>query len=633
MKIFFLKIKGIIAAHKIMTGAAIIILAVGGYYGYQKFFPSAPKYRYATEATVKTTISVSITGSGQVSELNSIDLKPQTSGALIAMNIKKGDQVKTGQVIAVVDQRDAIAAMNQARASLANAQASYDTLLAGTDATDLKISRNSVTQAENSYNNAVLSQQNTIKTTATNIVQAQNTLDDLEDFTSQANPTNQRGVTLNTINDKLTVDRTALDAENKIFTDNNFQNTFGALNSGLVGLTKDSYARAVTLLAAANSSLNNAETYRSDINVNQAVNDAVNALNQAQTSLNNCYDALQNTVSGVNVTQAQIDSYKSSINSQLSAVNTGITAVQNASQDLKDAVVAAQNSLDSIKLTSEQQLASAQASVQSTYNSWQTAKDQFAKLKEPPTKQEINSALASVSSARSQYQQAVDAYNNTTIVAPFDGQIAVASAQKGDQVSASTVIATLITNQKVANVPLNEVDVAKVKVGEPVVLTFDAIDGLSLTGKVIDIDTLGTVSQGVVTYNVKISLDADDPAVKPGMSVNAAIITNVKTDVLAVPNAAIKTQGGSNYAQVLDAAGNPQNVAVQIGIADDSYTEIISGLTEGEAVVTQTINLSTAAKTSTQTSSGIGNILGGSANRGGSGFSGGAVRAVTRPGD
>jgi HlyD family secretion protein len=630
MKIFFLKIRGIIAAHKIMTGMIIIILAVGGYYGYQKLFPSAPKYRYTTEAAIKTTISVSVTGSGQVSELNSIDLKPQTSGALIAMNVRKGDQVKAGQIIAVVDQRNAIAAMSQARASLANAQANYNALIAGADATDLRISQNSVTQAENSYNNAVLSQQNTTKTTATNITQAQNTLNDLEDFTSQASPTNQRGVALNTINDKLTVDRSALDAENKIFTDDNFKNTFGALNSGLVSFAKDSYTQAAALLVTANVSLTGAENYRSDTNINQAVNDAVNSLTSAQTSLNYCYNALQNTVPGVNVTQAQIDSYKSSVSSQLSTVNASIILVQNASQDLKDAVVAAQNSLDSAKLTADQQLASAAAQVQSTYNSWQTAKDQLSKLKEPPTKQAIDSALASLSSARSQYQQAVDTYDNTTITAPFAGQIAVAGAQKGDQVSASTVIATLITNQKVANIPLNEVDVAKVKVGEPVVLTFDAVDGLSLTGKIIDIDTLGTVSQGVVTYNVKISLDTDDPSVKPGMSTSVSIITQVKTDVLAVPNASIKTQNGASYVQTLNAQGKPQNAAVQIGIADDSYTEIISGLSEGEAVVTQTINLS-ATNTTAQTSSGIGNILGGSANRGG--FSGGAVRAVTRPGD
>lgn len=617
MNNFFSKIKGAIAAHKIRTAVIIVVLVAGGYYGYQKFSVKAPVYKYATEAAVKTTISVSVTGSGQVSELNSIDLKPLTSGVLTAMNVKKGDQVKTGQVIATIDQRSALASIAQARASLANAQANYDTLKAGATAEDIRISQNSVTQAENSYNNALLSQQNTINSTASNIAQLQSALDDLVNYTSSANPTNKRSAALTTIGDKLTADRNALDAENKIFIDQNFKDTLSVLNSSLLSSAKNDYQQSLSLLDVANASLDNAKNYRSDANVNQAVNDAVNALNKTVVSLNSCYEALQNSVPGASISQSQIESYKSTVNSQLSTINTGISAIQTAAQSLKDAVTAAQNSLDSAKISAESQIASAKAQVQSTYNSWQTAKDQYAKLIAPATTQEINSALASLASAKSQYQQAVDTFNNTTITAPFDGQIAVATLQKGDQVTGSSLIATLITNQYVAVIPLNEVDVAKIKLGDSAIMTFDAIDGLSITGKVIDIDTLGTVSQGVVTYNTKISLDTSDPQVKPGMSVSVSIITKVKTDVVAVPNAAIKVQGNSNFVQILDAQGKPQNVTVQIGIADDSYTEIISGVNEGDKVVTQTINLSAAKTTTTTTtgsrtsSGGLGSILGG----------------------
>jgi len=254
MPIFFSKIKNAAAAHKIITGLAIIILAGGGYYGRQHFFPAPVKYKYVTEAAAKTTISVSVTGSGQISELNSIDLKSLTSGALVSLNIKKGDQVKTGQVIAVVDQRDAIASMNQARASLSAAQANYDTLIAGTDAADLRISENSVKQAENSYNNALTSQQNTIKTTTENVAQAEATLNDLEDTSSAANPTNKRSLLITTIADKLNLDSSSLDAENRIFIDTNLAATFSALDTSLLVSAKESYNQALTLLNIANAS-------------------------------------------------------------------------------------------------------------------------------------------------------------------------------------------------------------------------------------------------------------------------------------------------------------------------------------------------------------------------------------------
>lgn len=626
MNNFFAKIKSFVIAHKFITVILVGLVVVGGYYGYQKFTAGVTTTSYVTSAVTRQTISVAVTGSGQLSELNSVDIKPQVSGnseSLVVMNIKKGDQVKAGQVLAIIDQSSALASISQAKSTLANAEANYQTLVAGPTAVDIRISQNSVTQAENSYNNALLNQKNTIQTIATNVTQAQNAFNDLEDFTSSANPTNKRGVAITTIDNQLTQDRNALDAENKIFSDTAFKAVFGVLNSSLVDSAKNSYNQAVLLLTTAQNSLSNAKVYRSDANIDQAVNDAVTALNNTQTSLNYCFNALQNTVSGNGVPQSTIDSYKSSINSQLSTVNSGIASMQNAAQALKDAITAAQNSLQTAQLSQQTQTAQAKASVDSSYNSWQNAKDQLAKLTAPPTVQQTNTALASIASAKTQLQQATANYNNTIIIAPFDGLIAAATPHQGDQVSPSTVIATLITNQYVAIIPLNEVDVAKVKMGNLAMLTFDAIDGLTMTGKIIDIDTIGTVSQGVVTYNVKIALDTQDPSVKPGMSTSVSIITQVEADVLAAPNAAIKVQGTANYVQKLDASGKPQNYPVQIGIADDTYTEIISGLNEGDQVVTQTI-VSTAAKKTTTTSS-ISNILGGSANRGAGGFTGGGA--------
>jgi HlyD family secretion protein len=632
MSNFFSKIKNQIVAHKFITAVVIIALAFGGYYGYQKMTAGKASVSYVTQPASLQTITVSVTGSGQVSELNSVDIKPQVSGnseSLVTLNIKKGDQVKAGQVLAVIDQSSALASVSQARSTLTNAEANYQTLVAGPQAVDINISKNSVTQAQNSYNNALLSQQNTIQTNANNVTQAQNALNDLEDTTSAANPTNKRGVMITTIDNQLTQERSALDVENKILTDNNFKSVFGALNSSLVNSAQDNYNQAVSFLSTAQTSLSNAKIYRTDANINQAVNDAVNAMNSAQTSLNYCYQALQNSVSGAGSAQSTIDGYKSSINSQLSTINNGISSIQNASQALKDAITADQNSLQSALLSQQTQLAQAKASVDSSYNSWQTSKDQLAKLIAPPTVQNVNTALASVASAKTQLQQATANYNNTIITAPFDGLIAASAVNKGDQVSPTTVIATLITNQFVVNIPLNEVDVAKVKIGEPAILTFDAIDGLTVAGKVLDIDTIGTVSQGVVTYNVKISLDTQDVGVKPGMSTNISIITDVATDVLSVPNAAIKNSGTANYVQELDASGVPQNIPVTIGLANDTYTQIISGIKEGDAVVTQTIT-SSVAKAAAGASS-ITSLLGGS-RAGAGGFSGGSAAIRTTGG-
>jgi RND family efflux transporter MFP subunit len=598
MKNLFHKIVGLIKTHKILALIILLVAGYGGYYGYQKYLKPAAPVRYVTQAAEKTTITVSVAGSGQVSELNKLDIKPLGSGALTAVKVKNGDKVRSGQVIATIDQRSSQVSINQARASLANARASLDKLLAGTTAIDIKISENSVTQAERSYNNALVSFENTKKTTTNDIAQAQVTLADLESISGVTNPTNKRGVALTTIGDKLDATKTALDAENKILTDANAKNTLSVQNISYLSSTQNSYDQAVQLLSAANNSLSLAKINRNDSSIDQAVNDAINVMNKTRDSLNFCFNALQNTISSASLSQSQIDSYKSSVSSQLSNMSTGISAIQTAQQNLKDALTAAHNDLSSVRLSADQQIASAQSQVDSSYSSWQNTKDQLAKLKTPATKQDVDAARAQVYSAQVQLQQAQDSYNNNILTAPFDGEITLLTVQKGDQVSPSTIIATLITQQEIVIIQLNEVDVAKIKQKDPVTLTFEAIDGLAIVGHVADIDAIGTVTSGVVTYNVKITLDTQDDRIKPGMSTSAMIITQVKTDILAIPNAAVKSNGGS-YVEVLGADGKPEQRTVTTGLSNDSQTEIVTGLSAGDEVVTQTIDPNTATTAAT----------------------------------
>ena len=184
----------------------------------------------------------------------------------------------------------------------------------------------------------------------------------------------------------------------------------------------------------------------------------------------------------------------------------------------------------------------------------------------------------------------------------------------GDQASPSTALGTLLTKAKIATVTLNEVDVSKVQVGQKATLTFDALPDLQIAGSVSQIDTLGTVSQGVVSYAVKVAFLTEDARVKPGMSVALSIITDVRTDVLAVPNGAIQQAAGQATVQVLtvpaetasatDAAQGvpsetpPVTRTIQTGFTNDQYTEVMSGLEAGERVVTRTIDPNAATPAS-----------------------------------
>jgi multidrug efflux pump subunit AcrA (membrane-fusion protein) len=136
---------------------------------------------------------------------------------------------------------------------------------------------------------------------------------------------------------------------------------------------------------------------------------------------------------------------------------------------------------------------------------------------------------------------------NYSAIAPFDGVVAALPVQKGDDITNGATLATLISPTQIVQISVNEVDILKIKPGLLATLTFDAVDKLTLTGHVIDADTLGTVTSGVVTYKVKIAFDGVDERIKPNMSVNADILIDSRTGVATLPVSALKQDKDGSY--------------------------------------------------------------------------------------
>ncbi|HBA45679.1 hypothetical protein A2W67_01185 [Candidatus Nomurabacteria bacterium RIFCSPLOWO2_02_40_28] len=201
---------------------------------------------------------------------------------------------------------------------------------------------------------------------------------------------------------------------------------------------------------------------------------------------------------------------------------------------------------------------------------------------------DIRSSELSLKQKENSLQDAKDKLADYFIRAPFAGTVAKINIKKSDSIASGTVVATLITESQLAEISMNEVDVAKIKIGQKTKLTFDAIPDLGITGVVADIDAIGAVSQGVVTYIVKISFDTQDDRVKSGMSVTAAIVTDTKDNVLIVPNSAIKSQAGKSYVEQKTPVS--VRIPVETGISNDTATEIISGLKEGDEIITRSIS-------------------------------------------
>lgn len=263
-------------------------------------------------------------------------------------------------------------------------------------------------------------------------------------------------------------------------------------------------------------------------------------------------------------------------------------------------------------LQSKASLETAKANKNEAKNNYEDANDseEYAmKKKLEAAEISLEAAEKNVETSWSSYQNSLSDASKRKVVSPIDGTVNAVNIKNGDDLSrlssnsnssAPIIIGDLSTLK--AQVEVNEVDIANVNIGQKVSLTFSAIDGLTVTGKVEKMDSLGTLTSGVVTYNVTIGFDSLDERIKPQMSVSAAIIIGTKQDAIIVPNSAVKSQNGKSYVQILKGQ-TPENLNVETGLSNDTQTEIISGIKVGDSVVTQTINSSSASTASSTSNS------------------------------
>ena len=174
-----------------------------------------------------------------------------------------------------------------------------------------------------------------------------------------------------------------------------------------------------------------------------------------------------------------------------------------------------------------------------------------------------------------------------TLTAPFDGVVASIDADEGDSVSTMVTVVHLIdlTSMELS-AEVDEIDIAEVKPGQRAIIEVDALPALQLEGKVTSISLLPEVQSGVVLYEVKIGFDTSpDFELRVGMSATADIIINERSNVLLVPDRAIRQDSQGNPVVAVMVNEQIEERPVVIGISDGYQTEIVDGLNEGEVVV------------------------------------------------
>ena len=206
----------------------------------------------------------------------------------------------------------------------------------------------------------------------------------------------------------------------------------------------------------------------------------------------------------------------------------------------------------------------------------------------------IQSASESLRSAEISMQNLQDAMNNYTITAPISGTIIEKDAKVGDAVKAGDTLCIVYDLSYLEmSINVDELQISSISVGQKVQITADAVPDKTYVGTVTRVSMKGTSNSGTTTYPVTIRID-DTDGLRPGMNANAEIVVAEAKNALVVPNAAVvrgsyvlvtkDSPSAANADTTMEAPEGFVYVPVKTGVSDDDYTQIVSGIQEGDTI-------------------------------------------------
>lgn len=354
-------------------------------------------------------------------------------------------------------------------------------------------------------------------------------------------------------------------------------------------------------ITAATANLNAAIARLDNIKSGGRVEDvaaAQAALNQAQAK----FDAvkrgaakqdIEEAQADVDRAQAALDAVKTGgASAEIAAAQAGVTKAKAAldklkaeptAEDLRQAeagVAQAKANLDKVKRgATEDEIKEAQAQVDAA----QAALD---KLKAGPSatdlailEQQINLAQLAVDSSNAEIADA-------QLISPIAGTILTMDLDVGELVSAQQPVASVadIGSLRI-KADVDEIDVGKVGAGQAVTVTLDAYPGVKMPGKIDELAPGATQKQGSTVYQATVSFTAPQGVTpREGMAANVDITAQRKDNVLLLPNRAFETVGNRQYV-TLSENGTTRKIEVETGLSNNTDTEVLSGLHEGQVVV------------------------------------------------
>jgi HlyD family secretion protein len=509
------------------------------------FFAEEPAPQVRTVEAQRGTVRTAVTGTGTVEPVNQLNLSFGQPGQLTEVNVKVGDRVKAGQVLAKIDLDSFRSALQEAVGGLQQAQATL--------------------------NNA--REQNTVQTAQHELAAARQALSDIK---------NQVRKTIKAGRDLISSDRRQL-----------------AFDRYTLDRDLDRLERDKERLDRDRSKLREAKrrfrAHRCD--------------NQVSPTLVQCMadrEAVQQAQSEVDASKAKVDEDKDRVReswARVLATEAKLSADERqlaidwangrkAIHDAQAAIVAARDALEYERINRPNLIAEQRGGVISAKAQVDLARQN---LDDTTLVAQFDGTVAAVNARVGEF---VAASGETTPLAPGSNApepITATEAKPGTQagatggVSVSPFIVLTDVHAFQVVVPFAEPDAARAQPGQKADVTFDALPGVRLPATVVAVAPEPTVIQNVTNYFVTLNLDQLDPRLRAGLTANAEIVVAEVRDALVVPNAAIQRTGEQTFVTVLLDDGTQRRVPVQTGLVGDTTTQVSGDLKPGDRVVLPTV--------------------------------------------
>ena len=249
------------------------------------------------------------------------------------------------------------------------------------------------------------------------------------------------------------------------------------------------------------------------------------------------------------------------------------------------------NQLHTQKLVSPQALDDAKGALELAENRRSMARVQLG-----VSRAKVAEAQANVAQAQAAVERAEEELANATIKAPIRGTVLTRDVEIGSPVSsilnmgsAATLVMTLgDINQVFVRGKVDEVDIGRVRLGQPARITVETFKDRKFDGKVTQISPIGAEKDNVTTFEVKVSIDNPGNELKANMTANAEIVLEEFPDSLIVPEAAIAYDAERNpTVEVVDEKADQgrRKVAIKTGVGNGTRTQVLEGLKAGDKVI------------------------------------------------